>query len=66
MFSSIMLSKINDKVFVNQFLMMVLTADMMDLLGEQRFIGEVIIWINIYSSFVDVFSDQCLSSNNLF
>ena len=36
MFSSIMLSKINDKVFVNQFLMMVLTADIMDLLGEQK------------------------------
>ena len=36
MISSIMLSKINDKVFVNQFLMMVLTADIMDLLGEQK------------------------------
>lgn len=36
MFSSIMLSKINDKVFVNQFLKRVLTADIMDLLGKHK------------------------------
>ena len=36
MFSSIVFSKINDKVFVNQVLIIVLTADIMDLLGKQK------------------------------
>ena len=36
MFSSIVWTKINDKVFVNQVLIMILTADIMDLLGKQK------------------------------
>ena len=43
MFSSIVLTKINDKVFVNQVLIMVLTADIMDLLGKQK--GLLVRWL---------------------